>query len=96
MKQYIVLAQNWTESERGWGMRPDGYSIHLTKEDVKKYIDAYWKRMPAAVPDEYSFPDGEPVAVVVSKKLYEKVKNQRPGFHYGRQLPGKTLDDLVD
>ena len=36
-----VYLQHWEESERGWGIRPDGCSLHLTLEDRKKYIEKY-------------------------------------------------------
>lgn len=55
----IVYATQWIESERGWGQRPDGFSLHLTKQNADEYIKAYWDSMPDAVPDEYSAP-GEP------------------------------------
>lgn len=53
-----VIVQKWEESERGWGCRPDGYSIHFSETDRKSYIDTYWKEMPKDSPDEYSRPHG--------------------------------------
>lgn len=50
---------DWTEYERGWGQRPDGSTLHLTKEDADAYIKEYWDGMPdrsLGVPDEYSAP----------------------------------------
>jgi hypothetical protein len=55
-----VIVQKWEESERGWGTRPDGYSIHRTEEERQKYVDAYWKEMPDRAPAEYSRPCGTP------------------------------------
>lgn len=55
-----LLVQDWEEMERGWGSRPDGYSLHLDDEDRKRFIKAYWDKMPNHVPDEYSTPYGEP------------------------------------
>lgn len=55
-----VWVQPWEESEAGWGVRPDGYSLHLTREDVDKFITAYWKSQPDQVPNEYSRPSGPP------------------------------------
>jgi hypothetical protein len=34
-----VVYQSWLESERGWGVRPDGYSLHLSLGDRKRFID---------------------------------------------------------
>lgn len=51
-----IFVQLWDESERGWGVRPDGVSIHLNQQARDAYIKAYWDRMPDTVPDEYSRP----------------------------------------
>jgi hypothetical protein len=55
-----VIAQNWVESERGWGTRPDGISIHRTEQERADYVKRYWDGMPNTVPDEYSRPEGDP------------------------------------
>lgn len=63
-------AQTWTESERGWGQRPDGYTLHKTKEDIGFFLE----RMRAQeaedykglTPDEYSFPDSPPTLVEIT------------------------------
>ena len=52
-----IVIQTWTESEKGWGTRPDGYSLHLSEQDLDKFVELYWKDMPAQVPHEYSRPD---------------------------------------
>lgn len=46
----------WEESERGWGVRPDGYSIHASKEAYETYLANYRSRMPKEVPNEYDRP----------------------------------------
>ena len=47
-----VIKQLWEESERGWGIRPDGYSLHLNNEDRKQFIKEYWALLPdGPVPD---------------------------------------------
>lgn len=59
-----LWVQQWEESERGWGVRPDGYSLHATREDVDMYIAEYTKdRNPNFVPDEYDRPCGKPYEV---------------------------------
>lgn len=55
-----VIVQRWEESERGWGVRPDGYSLHPSEEARAKYVREYWAEQPDQVPDEYSRPCGEP------------------------------------
>lgn len=58
--QMKVIIQKWEESERGWGTRPDGYSVHPNEEARQRFIDNYWANMPKEVPDEYSRPHGTP------------------------------------
>ena len=63
MPNTCVYRVDWTEHERGWGCRPDGYSLHRSRDDADKYIADYWDRMPKDhVPDEYSR-NGEPYIV---------------------------------
>lgn len=76
-KERKVIRQDWLESERGWGCRPDGYTLHLSESDRVAFVKAYWARMPDAVPDEYSRPYGEPEAVEVKKKIYKELEKQR-------------------
>jgi len=75
-----VIYVSWEESERGWGVRPDGCSLHLTAEDSKEFVKGYWSRMPDYVPDEYSRPAGRPVKAYVSKTLYEMIKESENGI----------------
>lgn len=85
-----VVVQKWEESERGWGCRPDGYSLHLTEEDRKSFIAGYWAMMPKAVPDEYSRPNGTPyIADVEPTDLMMAALQQQQGFRsYERVYPG--------
>jgi len=77
--RYAVL-DTWTESERGWGSRPDGATLHLTMEDYGEYVEEYWGRMPKGVPDEYSRPDASPRNVVIEEDLYQKIVASRNGI----------------
>jgi len=66
MKQaFNVTVQKWEESERGWGVRPDGYSLHIDDVQYKLFIAAYWATMPKDAPDEYSRPSGTPYMATV-------------------------------
>ncbi len=69
----IVIRLDWEESERGWGVRPDGCSLHLTQKDCERYVKKYWVGMPKEAPDEYSRPSGNPYPVQVSQKLYSEL-----------------------
>lgn len=51
-----VWVMEWEESERGWGTRPDGVSLHKSKADCDAYVKKYWEGMPDRAPDEYSRP----------------------------------------
>lgn len=60
-----IWVMEWEESERSFGVRPDGWSLHASPEDcsayVKAYVKAYWARMPdrgpgGEAPDEYERP----------------------------------------
>lgn len=73
-KQYELIAINWTEYERGWGQRPDGYTLYLTIEDAKADIArVYESRDDGPVPDEYCNP-GQPFRVRVPKDAYALYK----------------------
>lgn len=79
-KTYVVVCQKWLESERGWGTRPDGYSLHLTEENRKRFIDAYWEGMPDTAPEEYSRPDGKPYGCTVSEEIFVAVSASKNGI----------------
>jgi len=69
-----VYLQYWEESERGWGVRPDGCSLHLDIKNHKSYLDKiYYGRDSKNVPDEYDRVVGDPIEVEVSDSIFEKV-----------------------
>lgn len=70
-----VVVQKWEESERGWGVRPDGYSLHLSEEDCVAYLQAYLgpRATHASVPNEYDRPCGSPYSAEVDEETYEKL-----------------------
>jgi hypothetical protein len=59
-KLIVVYIQPWEETERGWGTRPDGISIHRSEDVVSKHcneiMDEQEQRFGSEVPDEYSRP----------------------------------------
>jgi len=77
-----VLCQKWEESERGWGTRPDGFSLHLSLEGLKRYIRSYWDSMPDEAPDEYSRPDGTPYLTGVSDSIKDQIEQAGNGLRY--------------
>ncbi len=89
IKMHKVICQKWEESEAGWGTRPDGYTLHLSDADCKKFIKAYWARMPKAVPDEYSRPDGTPYECEVDEKTFKEVEVATKEGKFGKWGYGK-------
>lgn len=94
-----VLAQDWEESERGWGVRPDGFTLHLTLEAHKAYVEAFWKRQKAllgdSTPDEYTRTCGEPKLVEVNETIYRKLvkhKAKHGLWGMGNFSPGRLTD----
>lgn len=71
----LVLVQNWEESERGWGVRSDGYTVHIDEKQHRAYLDWYNKTFnnKSYVPDEYTRASGDPVVVSVPVELFDKI-----------------------
>ena len=82
-----MLCQQWEESERGWGARPDGYSLHLTQKDLDSYVKSYWDAMPNEVPEEYSRPCGKPYLVKVGDKKFKEIKKSKNGIRIYEPAP---------
>ena len=61
-KKYIVLCQEYIESEAGWGQRPDSAAIAVSKEALEEYKKSIGSF------GEY----GNPYLVLVDKELYNK------------------------
>lgn len=70
-----VYVQNWEESERGWGTRPDGFTVHPTRDQRDEYVRWFNETFnnESEVPDEYTRADGEPFPVPVEQALYDKI-----------------------
>lgn len=86
----MVVCQKWEESERYWGTRPDGFSLHISYEALRRYVKGYWDSMPDEAPDEYSRPDGTPYPVGVSDAVAAEVAAGGDGKRYyeGYEYPG--------
>ena len=80
LEQRLAIRQDWIESERGWGIRPDGCSLHQTVGECKQYIAKYWDSMPDSVPNEYERPAGEPYHISVPKELYDEMEESDCGM----------------
>jgi hypothetical protein len=73
-----ILMQFWEESEKGWGIRPDGASLHIDKQSHKRYIkEVYNDRDINNIPNEYERIVGEPIEVKVEEEIYNIVSSEK-------------------
>lgn len=72
----IVACLGFTEYERGWGSRPDGYTLHVTLERANAFAKYYNDRFntEASVPDCYTVPN-KPYLVQVDDDTFQRVKD---------------------
>lgn len=96
----LIVVQEWEESERGWGCRPDGFSLHLTIADAKAYAKKFWddeKKLNAkgGVPDEYSRECGSPQLIDVEDCVYEAVEAAKKKNHPGVRVWCRDLRKLA-
>jgi len=86
-----VWVQMWVESEKSWGIRPDGYTLHLGRKDISLFVTAMRageaKIHGDVVPDEYSYPDRDPYEAIITDA--EVLKTLRTSEH-GIWGPGRT------
>jgi hypothetical protein len=77
---FTIVIQKWEESEAGWGIRPDGWTMHLTAADHAAYMKRHSDEQKAdyartkTVPAEYSRPSGSAYPMDVDLATYEKLK----------------------
>lgn len=91
--KHIVYCQNWLETEAGWGQRSDGYSLHLTEEDGKKYIADYWGTMPDSTPSEYSKPQGDIYRAFINEEEYERLVDKGSLRYIGSHKKPERVDN---
>ena len=98
-KTKMVWMQEWEESERGWGTRPDGFTVHHKEEDIDLFLKAMRDQEAEMygndyVPNEYSRPYGQPFEVKVPTKLAppEKSVGKWLGLNYGEFRLETSID----
>lgn len=74
----LVYKLEWTEYERGWGQRSDGYQLCSTLElangQITEHIEREKKKNPSGVaPDCYSSP-GRPQEIEVDIETWKAVR----------------------
>ena len=67
------IFQYWEESERGYGVRPNGCSIHSSKEEHMNFINGIYSSRTDEVPHEYDRVAGNPIVCFVSDEIFERV-----------------------
>lgn len=74
MEKFVLI--EWTEYERGWGQRPDGYSIYLDTVSAQKHIDSFYSKRigSTTVPDEYTNPTDVNYVIVNDDGLREMMR----------------------
>lgn len=72
----VVFVQNWDERERGSFPKPDGFTVHVSIEQLKAYVSWYNKTFNNLdyVPDGYTCTYGEPIEIEVDDSLYEIIQ----------------------
>jgi hypothetical protein len=70
-----VYLQYWEESESGWGVRPDGCSLHIELVHHMAFINKiYESRDLNNIPYEYDRVVGNPIQVIVSDDIFNQIK----------------------
>ena len=91
-----IVLQLWEESERGWGIRPDGCSIHLDDKERLLFIDNEYSNRSESIPDEYERIVGGPLDAYVTDSIFgilTESKSIRLAQHEMSNL--LTLEDLI-
>ena len=97
MVKYIAICQIWEESERGWGIRPDGYSLHINKTEANTFAAKFLKwqheyfesKGIMDTPEEYTRKCGEPYETLISKEAYNQLLVDKSMRFYDKYYPEK-------
>lgn len=81
----FVVCRKWEESERGWGVRPDGYSLHLSSVHLADFIREHRDARHADhVPNIYDFPSdasGATYACIINDdELFIEIAKSKNGI----------------
>lgn len=71
-----VILQRWEESDRNWGTRPDGCSLHLSTDGRDVYIKEIYKDRIGEAPDCYERIIGSPLVVFIDDELCSKLEQK--------------------
>jgi len=77
----VAIMETWTESEAGFGTRPDGVSLHLNKEDYQSFTKDFWDNNGGGpTPSEYSREDGKTQVINVTDDVYKEIEETKNGL----------------
>lgn len=100
-----IVVQAWEESEKSWGIRPDGWSIHRSEEDRVAFIADYWAGMPdgpaqgaGPAPNEYSRPRGSYLFDLTDElePAFDKIKGYGARLHSVTNGVYSTIREWLD
>ena len=72
-----VILQLWEESERGWGVRPDGCSLHIDDVERDLYLKTVYNDRGDEVPYEYDRIVGGPICAFVDDNLFKSLSEEK-------------------
>ena len=87
----LLVCQKWEESERGWGVRPDGFSLHVDQTELSRYLREYTKDRTGPAPDEYDRPCGKPYLCVVDDETFERIQEKKSERSFSNIYPSPAL-----
>lgn len=82
-----AICQAWVESERGWGQKDDGFSLHVDLKARDRYIkkENAGKKLP--VPDVYVFASGGAYEVIVTTHLWKAMVKSKGSYRSFGNIP---------
>jgi hypothetical protein len=72
-----VILQLWEESERGFGTRPDGCSIHIDSDNRNNYIKSIYDSRKDEVPNIYDKIIGSELEAFIDDELFKKLNEEK-------------------
>ena len=72
-----VVLQLWEESEKGFGTRPDGCSIHIDLNNRNNYIKSIYDSRGDMVPNTYDKIIGSELEAFIDDELFKKLNEEK-------------------
>jgi hypothetical protein len=72
-----VILQIWEVSERGYGTRSDGCSIHTDSENRNNYIKSIYDSRGDMVPNTYDKIIGSELEAFIDDELFKKLNEEK-------------------